>query len=191
MHSHGQVQQAHERVARPIAEAVRRLRAERSWTLDQLAARSGISRRLIVQIEQAAANPSVGTLLRLAEALDITLSELLAEPRAATFGVRPAGEALQLWSGRRGGAGRLLVSRGPLELWSWTLAPGESHQSEAHRTGSTELLTVTTGTLRLDVGGGSFTLTAGDSAWFEATHAHAYRNPARSTTSFTLVVFEP
>ena len=178
-------------MAAPIARAVRRLRAERSWTLDELAARSGISRRTIVQIEQAQANPSIGTLLRLTDAFEVTLSELLPEQRVATAGVRPAGEELQLWRGPQGGAGRLLVSRGPLELWSWTLKPGELHQSEAHRAGCIELLAVATGTLQLDVGDETFTLAAGDSAWFEATDAHAYRNPTHSTTHFTLVVLEP
>jgi transcriptional regulator with XRE-family HTH domain len=191
MHSIGLVQEDHKRAAVSIALAVRRLRSARSWTLDELAARSGISRRLIVQIEQAQANPSIGTLLRLADAFEVTLSELLPEPPTATAGIRPAGEEVRLWSGPRGGAGRLLINRGPLELWSWMLGPGESHESEAHHAGCVELLTVTIGTLQLDVGGESFTLSSGDSAWFEATEAHAYRNPTRSTTRFTLSVFAP
>jgi transcriptional regulator with XRE-family HTH domain len=191
MHSAVSVQENHRRAAAPIALAVRRLRAARAWTLDELAARSGISRRLLVQIEQAQANPSIGTLLRLADAFEVTLSELLPEPPSATAGIRPAGEEVRLWSGRRGGAGRLLINRGPLELWSWTLNAGESHESEAHHAGCVELLTVTTGTLQLDVGAESFTLNSGDSVWFEATEAHAYRNTTRSTTHFTLAVFAP
>jgi transcriptional regulator with XRE-family HTH domain len=191
MHSAAQAQEDHTRAAVPIALAVRRLRSARSWTLDELAARSGISRRLVVQIEQAQANPSIGTLLRLADAFEVTLSELLPEPPTATAGMRPADEEVRLWTGPRGGAGRLLINRGPLELWSWTLRPGESHESEAHHAGCVELLTVTTGTLQLDVGGESFRLSPGDSVWFEATEAHAYRNPARSTTRFTLAVFAP
>jgi transcriptional regulator with XRE-family HTH domain len=191
MHPTPQVQEDHMRAAVPIALAIRRLRSARSWTLDELAARSGISRRLIVQIEQAQANPSIGTLLRLADSFEVTLSELLPEPPTATAAIRPADEEVRLWSGPRGGAGRLLINRGPLELWSWTLRSGESHESEAHHAGCVELLTVTTGTLQLDVGGESFTLRSGDSGWFEATEAHAYRNPTRSTTHFTLAVFAP
>jgi transcriptional regulator with XRE-family HTH domain len=191
MHSTTPFEEGHGRVAVPIAHAVRRLRSARSWTLNELAARSGISRRLIVQIEQGQANPSIGTLLRLADAFEVALSELLPEPRTTTVGIRLAEEDLRLWSGPQGGAGRLLINRGPLELWSWTLGAGESHESEAHREGCVELLTVTTGTLQLDLAGESFTLKSGDSAWFEATDAHAYRNPNRSTTKFTLVVFGP
>src|SRR4029450_6107681 len=128
MHSSAPVHEDHRRAGGPIALAVRRLRSARSWTLNELAARSGVSRRLVVQIEQAQANPSIGTLLRLADAFEGTPRGLLPEPPSATAGIRPAGEEVRLWSGRRGGAGRLLINRGPLELWSWTLNAGESHE---------------------------------------------------------------
>jgi transcriptional regulator with XRE-family HTH domain len=178
------------RVAVPIAQAVRRLRTTRSWTLDELAARSGLSRRLIVQIEQAQANPSVGTLLRVADAFEVPLSELLPEQPVATAGVCARGDELELWAGAHGGSARLLVSRGPLELWSFTLPPGEALESEAHRRGCLELLTVATGRLQLDVGAETFLLAAGDSAWLEADVKHAYRNRGRAVTHFTLAVLE-
>jgi DNA-binding XRE family transcriptional regulator len=184
-------QEEYSRAAVPIARAVHRLRTERSWTLDELAARSGISRRLIVQMEQARANPSIGTLLRLADAFEVTLSDLLPEQPAATVGVRPAGETLKLWDGPRGGTCRLLVSHGPIELWSWTLKPGEVYESKPHRPGSVELLSVTAGILDLDVGRETISLSAGDSAWFDAATAHAYRNPTRSTTRFIMVFSTP
>jgi transcriptional regulator with XRE-family HTH domain len=191
MHSEPARGQEEYRVAVTIAQAVHRLRTERSWTLNELAARSGISRRLIVQMEQAQANPSIGTLLRLADAFEVTLSELLPEQPAATVGVRPASETLQLWDGPRGGACSLLISHGPIELWSWTLKPGEVYESKPHRPGSFELLSVTAGSLELDVGRGTISLSAGDSAWFDAATAHAYRNPARSTTRFIMVFSTP
>jgi DNA-binding XRE family transcriptional regulator/quercetin dioxygenase-like cupin family protein len=184
-------QEKYNRVAVTIAQAVHRLRTERSWTLNELATRSGISRRLIVQIEQAQANPSIGTLLRLADAFEVTLSEVLPEQPAATVRVRPASEALQLWDGPRGGSCVLLVSHGPIELWSWTLKPGEVYESKPHRPGSVELLSVTAGILDVDVGRETICLSAGDSAWFDAATTHAYRNPKRSTTRFIMVFSTP
>jgi transcriptional regulator with XRE-family HTH domain len=190
MHSTLRVEQ-HQPVAVPIAQVVRHLRAKRSWTLDEVAARSGISRRLIVQIEQAQANPSIGTLERLANAFQVSLRDLLPEQTAASAGVRPAGDELRLWTGPRGGAGLLQVRHGPVELWSWTLKPGESHEGEPHPPGAIELLLVTAGALRLDVGVETFRLEPGDSGWFDASIAHAYRNQARTSTRFTMVVFAP
>jgi transcriptional regulator with XRE-family HTH domain len=181
-----------QRVAAEIATRVRGARAQRRWTLDELAARSTLSRRLIVQIEHAEANPSLATLLKLAAALGLPLTDLLSDaPETTPVGVVPGPEAMTLWSTPAGSAARLLVSHGPLELWSWTLLPGDRQTSEAHRPGSLELLTVMTGTVALDVGGHNADIRAGDSAWFDATHPHAYSNPEATPANFTLVVLEP
>ena len=180
------------RVAAEIATRVRGARAQRGWTLDELAARSTVSRRLIVQIEHAEANPSLATLLKLAAALGVTLTELISEERKPRpVAVTPGHDALTLWSTPAGSSARLLVSTGPLELWSWTLAPGDRRASEPHRPGSLELLAVQTGTVALDVGEHHIEIPAGDSAWFEATWPHAYINSSAAAASFTLVVLEP
>ena len=56
-------------IARAIGGRVRQGRGSRGWTLDQLAERSGVSRRMLVSIEQGSANPSITTLLRISDAL--------------------------------------------------------------------------------------------------------------------------
>ena len=181
-----------DRVTAEIAARVRAARARRRWTLDELAARSTVSRRLIVQIEHAEANPSLATLLKLAAALGITLTELVAdEPETARVAVVAGRDAMTLWSTTAGSAARLLVSHRAIELWSWTLAPGDRRDSEPHRPGSVELLAVETGTVALDVGDHHAEIAAGDSAWFDATRPHAYRNPGTTPATFTLVVLEP
>jgi transcriptional regulator with XRE-family HTH domain len=178
-------------VSRSLAEAVRRLRSARSWTLDELAARSGVSRRLVVQIEQGEANPSIGTLLRLAGALEVTLTDLVSDEKTTNVGVRTPSEATELWQGPAGGRALLEVSRGPLELWTWTLEPGESHVSDAHRLGALELVKVRRGTLVLELGHDSVQVKTGHSAWFDASRQHAYRNETTTPVTFTLVVFDP
>jgi DNA-binding XRE family transcriptional regulator len=181
-----------ERVAGEIASRVRAERARRRWTLDELASRSTVSRRLLVQIEQAEANPSLATLLKLAAALGVTLTELLSdEPDAWPVAVTAGHDAMTLWSTPAGSSARLLVNHGPLELWSWTLQPGDRRASEPHRPGSLELLTVQIGTVALDVGEHHVEVATGDSAWFDATRSHAYTNPAATAATFTLVVLEP
>jgi DNA-binding XRE family transcriptional regulator len=180
------------RVAAEVAARVRGARAQRRWTLDELAARSTVSRRLIVQIEHAEANPSLATLLKLAAALGLSLADLLSDtPETTPVAVVPGPDAMTLWSTPAGSAARLLVSHGPLELWSWILLPGDRRTSEAHRPGSLELVTVLTGTVALDVGDHHADIPAGDSAWLDATHPHAYSNPETTPAHFTLVVLEP
>ena len=181
-----------DRVTAEIASRVRAERAQRRWTLDELAARSTVSRRLLVQIEHAEANPSLATLLKLAAALGVTLPELISEePEAQPVAVASGQDAMTLWSTPAGSSARLLVSHGPLELWSWTLAPGDRRASEPHRPGSLELLAVQTGNIALEVGDHHVEIHAGDSAWFDATRPHAYTNPGTTAATFTLVVLEP
>ena len=65
----------------PSAPVCEQVRQSRRWTLDQLAGAAGVSRRMVVNVEQGAANPSVGTLLRISDALGVGLPSLVEHPR--------------------------------------------------------------------------------------------------------------
>src|SRR5258705_11206134 len=93
-------------VARAIGDRVRQGRAGRGWTLDQLAERSGVSRRMLVSIEQGSANPSIATLLLISDALGIGLPALVDMDRSPGLRVTRAGSAPVLWRGRDRGAER-------------------------------------------------------------------------------------
>src|SRR6201987_4231643 len=92
-------------VARAIGDRVRQGRAGRGWTLDQLAEGSGVSRRMLVSIEQGSANPSIATLLLISDALGIGLPALVDMDDPPGLRVTRAGSAPVLWRGERGGEG--------------------------------------------------------------------------------------
>ena len=176
-----------------VAAEVRRRRLQRNWTLDVAAARLGVSRRLLAQIEAGQANPSLSTLLTIAVGFDISLVELLAGADKPAITVQhDNASAPLLWKGDHGGEGRLLVGSDPLELWEWTLAPGDGRSSEAHRTNSREVLLVTDGTVTVTVGTAEpVGLRAGQSALFRADEPHSYRNDTEMVARFVLAVHEP
>src|SRR5204863_7244546 len=87
-------------IAQTIGGRVRQGRASRGWTLDQLAERSGVSRRMLVSIEQGSANPSIATLLRISDALGIGLPALVDVERSPGLRVTRAGAAPVLWRGK-------------------------------------------------------------------------------------------
>ncbi|MFE9558779.1 helix-turn-helix transcriptional regulator [Streptomyces sp. NPDC006703] len=60
-----------------LRQALARLRAERGWSYDELAARSGLSRRTLIEVEQGRTIGSLGTWHALAHAFGIPLGELL------------------------------------------------------------------------------------------------------------------
>jgi transcriptional regulator with XRE-family HTH domain len=62
---------------RRIARRLRALRAERGWSLDDLAGRSGVSRATLSRLENAEASPTAGVLGKLCAAFGLTLSRLM------------------------------------------------------------------------------------------------------------------
>jgi hypothetical protein len=55
--------------------------AEELAGLDDDEEAAGVSRRMVVNLEQGAANPSVGTLLKISDALGVDLPALVEPPR--------------------------------------------------------------------------------------------------------------
>ncbi|MGI5400454.1 helix-turn-helix domain-containing protein [Streptomyces sp. CA-135486] len=183
-----------DQLTQSLARNLKRWRGERGLTLDALAARSGVSRGMIIQIEQARTNPSVGITVKLADALGVSITTLLDYEQGPQVRVVPPEQAVRMWSTSTGSFTTLLVGterRGPLELWSWRLMPGDRSESDPHPDGTIELLHVTTGELTLVVDGESHALSAGTSATFEANVAHAYRNDGEETVEMTMAVSIP
>ena len=100
-------------LASAIGVRVKQERNSRGWTLDQLAEAAGVSRRMVVSVEQAAVNPSVGTLLRLSDALGVGLPALVEPPETKSVKVTRRGEGATLWSGEGGGRGVLVAGTTP------------------------------------------------------------------------------
>src|SRR5882757_7518707 len=56
-------------------------RRHRSWSLAELASRSGVSKAMLSKIERQEVSPTAPVLLRIATAFELTLAELLTETR--------------------------------------------------------------------------------------------------------------
>src|SRR6266498_2257391 len=152
-------------LALAIGVRVRQERQSRRWTLDQLSEAAGVSRRMLVTVEQGAANPSVGTLLRLSDALGVGLPALVEQAQPKPVKVTRRGKGAALWNGEFGGRGVLVAGTEPpdvVELWDWTLGPGDEHASETHAPGTKELAQVLQGRIAIEVADQSIILDAGD-----------------------------
>lgn len=183
-----------ELVTQSIARNAKRLRQARGFSLDLLAARAGVSRGILIQIEQARTNPSIGTLVKVADALGVSIAQLLDYADTPAVRITPADESVALWRTEGGSEGRLLAGTeapGPLELWSWRLMPGEGHDSDPHPAGTAELVRVDEGVLTLLLDGHDYTIPAGATAHYESHVAHGYHNRGTVPTVITLVVAVP
>jgi quercetin dioxygenase-like cupin family protein len=99
-----------------------------------------------------------------------------------------------LWTGEGGGRGVLVAGTEPpdvVELWDWTLGPGDAHVSEPHEAGTKELVQVQEGSITIQVADQSLSLGAGDAVAFPGDVAHSYAHAGRGPARFCLAVFEP
>jgi transcriptional regulator with XRE-family HTH domain len=175
-----------------VGRNVRGHRTRMAWTLEDLAARSGVSKGMLSQIEQARTNPSVATICRLATALGVSVASLVEAPEMPAARVVRADEAVTLWTGeQQGSAARLLVGSGTaqqVELWDVQMLPGDGYGSEAHPSGTRELLLVIEGELTLELDGTSYRVGSGDAIAFVADRPHAYRNHGAGPLRYALSV---
>ncbi|WP_416959729.1 helix-turn-helix domain-containing protein [Streptomyces sp. Agncl-13] len=177
-----------------LARNVKHWRSVRGFTLDVLAARAAVSRGMLIQIEQARTNPSIGTVVKIGDALGVSITTLLDYEQGPKVRIVPAERAVRLWHTDAGSYNRLLAGTeapGPLEMWDWRLMPGDSSASEPHPTGTVELVHVTTGELTLTVDGEDHVVPAGASATFEANTPHTYGNRGDEPMEMVMAVSVP
>jgi rhodanese-related sulfurtransferase/transcriptional regulator with XRE-family HTH domain len=176
---------AAEEVAGPALDAVvgdnlKRERAARGFSLDELAREAGVSRTLLGQVELGKTTPSIGVVWKIAQALGVPFATLLAQPApriGTTLSHREKAKTLASADGRV--TSRALYPFGDAsaaefyELW---LAPHSREDAEAHRPGTRENLVVAAGQLELKVGTETLQLKKGDAINFSADQPHSYIN---------------
>jgi transcriptional regulator with XRE-family HTH domain len=183
-----------EELTAAVAARVRALRSARGWSLDELAGRSGVSKGMLVQIEAARTNPSLGTLCRIADAVGVAIGQLLEPDRERTVHISAAEEAPVLWRGAQGGRGRLLAGLNQpsfVELWEWRMAPGDRYQSTDHPPGTREMLHVLDGAAVVTVGGDDHPVRPGETIEFAADRPHGYRTEGSAPVRLVMVVVTP
>src|SRR5476649_77235 len=131
-----------------IARSLNQARGARGLTFDQLARKSGVSKGMLVQIEQGRTNPSIATLCRVANALGVTVSRFVESSGEPAVRLIPASEVVPLWQSRKGSSGKLLVgfdTPSLMEVWDWDLVPGDWYEGVAHPAGTREVLYIQAG----------------------------------------------
>ncbi|MNG90361.1 anaerobic benzoate catabolism transcriptional regulator [compost metagenome] len=171
-------------VLQHVSLNVRSLRNAAGMSQSALAERSGVSRRMLVAIEAGEKNVSLTTLDLIAEALGVAFSTLIQAPdqrdpsridELAWAGVYPQSKAVLLASSS---------ARREVEIWEWTLAPGECYVSEADAEGWSEQIYVAEGALTLLIEDHVHCLQVGQFHVFPSNCRYAYRNDGAVPTRF-------
>src|ERR1700749_4073113 len=155
------------------------LRADQRWAVDQLAARSGVSKGVLVALEQGRSNPNLATLARIGDAFGVPVTRLVDMTGEPTVHISAADSGRILWRGPSGGTGTILGATDPpwaTELWRWELHPGETFRGGAPPPPPRGLGWVESAPLPLTVAGERHEIPAGQSARFPGGRPHRYTN---------------
>lgn len=174
-----------------------RLQAERQkqhLSLQELAARSGVSKSLLSQIERGEANPTFATLWHLTRALELEFSDLISMQSKVGRGMIETIPANLIPEIRTEDGLCVLRILGPthtvgtMEWYDLTVAPRGALVSRPHAKGATEHLSVRDGVLKISSGDEEQMLSAGMTGRYAADVPHAIRNAGKKPAKALLVV---
>lgn len=173
-----------------VAKNIKRLREERTLSMDELSRLSGVSRSMLAQIERGDGNPTISTLWKISNGLRIPFDALTVRPKHAHEIVRTA-EVQPLPED----AGRVRnysifpddENRG-FAVYYLEVDEGGYWESEPHLKGTTEFITVFLGCLEIQTNGQHFTVGARENIRFKADTAHSYRNTGKETAILHMIL---
>ena len=178
-----------------LAARLAALRAERGWSLDQLAQRSGIPRTTLSRLERGETSPPAALLGRLCTTHGRTMSRLLAEVEAEPARLLRADEQ-PVWTDPETGYVRRSVSPPAAgfdaELVEARLPPGADIAYAAPGVqGLEQHIWVLAGVLELTVEGATHRLEPDDCLRFRLFGATRFRASADNGAHYALVVCRP
>ncbi|ALL75593.1 XRE family transcriptional regulator [Pseudonocardia sp. EC080610-09] len=162
-----------------VGERLRSARTAHGLSVGALAARAGIGKGSLSELENGSRNPTLSTLYALANTLGLPVSHLLAETVGAEVGAPGIGT-------------RLLETRtddeGTVEVYLLTLRPGTVHVSAAHGPHVVEHLLVTRGTARAGRSGEEADLPTGTGTAWTSDVEHTYTALGEHPAEAVLVI---
>ncbi len=153
-----------------------------------------MSKGALVGLENAQGNPNLATLVRLADALGMSVSALMEGPQARRVHIVDSADAEPLWTGERGGEARLMLTTAgssPVEVWRWRLHPGEAYPSHPHQSGVVETVSVVHGRMLLTIDGTEYPVAAGATATFQGDVPHTYQGAGTEPCELVMTVQLP
>ena len=175
-----------------VGENLRYLRRKSGLSLEQLAAKSGVSRAMLGQIETGKSAPTINLLGRIAEALKVSVPSLISNPASGGTVIVPRDRATVLASSNGDFTCRALFPWGDpqgIEIYEVTVAAHHSEDVAAYEPGVKKALVILAGEIEVTVAEDSPAhLSEGDAILFNADSAHKLHNPGDNDAKAFLVV---
>jgi transcriptional regulator with XRE-family HTH domain len=180
-----------EDVALNLANNMRQLREARGLTQQQVAKKADVPRPTWANLESGSANPTLAVIVKVANALQVSVEELIGPPRtSAKF--YPASSIPSRKRGQVTVRKLLPENIAGFAMERLELLPGATMTGVPHTPGTREYLTVESGTVELSESGRVWTVGPGDDVAFRGDQKHVYINPGRSRAiAYSVVALAP
>ncbi len=175
-----------------LATRLSGLRAERGWSLDELAKRSSVSRASLSRIENGDVSPTASVLGKLCVAFGVTLSRLM-QMVEDDFAPLVARAAQETWTDPETGYRRRLVSPTSKNLSGEVLEveidPGKRIEyAGTPRDGMEHHLVMLEGELFMEIDGQSHKLNPGDCLRYQLRGASVFQTPKHAGARYHLFI---
>ena len=176
-----------------LARNLKAIREKEKFSLEKVSQLSGVSKAMIGQIERGESSPTLTTIWKIANGLKVSFTSLINDPQPDTTVVLK--ENVKVLSEDNG---RYRVypcfpfhENRRFEIYSVEIEKEGELQSESHKNGTEEFITVYEGELTIRVSEGEFTLKSGDSIRFRADRPHTYHNSGEALARLSMTIYYP
>jgi transcriptional regulator with XRE-family HTH domain len=174
-----------------IGPRLRRARLANRFTLDDVARATGLTKGFISQLERDMTSASVASLVKVCDALRISVGALFEPP---TTSVTRSQGASRINFGGKGLVEALLTpsSSGDLQVIRSVIDPGGGSGDEPYSLDAkSEVLHVLEGEVLVNVDSVDYRLSEGDTLTFSAKEPHAWHNPSKRRRAVALWILAP
>ncbi len=174
-----------------LGATVQRLRKAYNLSLSELSQQSGVAKSIISQIERNETNPTLATIWRLAQALDVSIERVLQTNEDEPFLEKTSRADTPILVSDDGKCRLAII--GWIKTVEWLQAyefsadPGGALESSAHQRGSVECLSVREGELEVEVAGAKSIAKTGETLRYRCDRPHIIRNLGGVAAQATMV----
>jgi XRE family transcriptional regulator, regulator of sulfur utilization len=162
-----------------LGKTIQRLRKAYNLSLSELAEQSGVAKSIISQIERNETNPTLATIWRLSQALDVSIERVLSTNEEEAFIEKIARPDTPILVSEDGKLRLAIIGWIKTVEWlQWyevSAEPGGELDSEGHQRGSIESLSVSSGEFEVEVGGITQRARAGETLRYRCDRQHIVR----------------
>ena len=173
-----------------VSENIKRIRQEKNLSWGDLAKLSDVSKSMLAQIERGEGNPTLSTLWKIANGMQVSFNTLIAQPKLPYKVTKLAEiEPILDMNGELKNYSLFSDIENNFSVYQIEVGKKISWISEAHLHGTAEFVIVIQGTLKIKLEEKTFILKKGENLWFKADVPHSYCNLDEGTTIFHNILY--